>query len=99
MKQIIYATVCLMTILAGCSKNWDTHYGEEEGTVSSLNLLDYLKSQPQYSAFVARLEEYDLAEELKRDRNLTIWAVSNEKMSTLEALGEATKFILRYHIN
>lgn len=99
MKKIIYAAVCLMTILAGCSKNWDTHYGEEEGTVSPLNLLDYLKSQPQYSAFVAKLEEYDLAEELKRDQNLTIWAVSNEKMSTLEALGEDTKFILRYHIN
>src|SRR5690606_12607878 len=99
MKKIIYAAVCLMTILAGCSKNWDAHYGEEEGTVSPLNLLDYLKSQPQYSDFVAKLEQYDLAEELERDQNLTIWAVSNEKMSALEALGEDTKFILRYHIN
>ena len=99
MKKIIYAAICLVTILAGCNKKWDTHYGEEEGTVSPLNLLDYLKSQPQYSAFVAKLEQYDLAEELERDQNLTIWAVSNEKMSALEALGEDTKFILRYHIN
>ncbi|MBD1424695.1 fasciclin domain-containing protein [Sphingobacterium arenae] len=99
MKQIIYATVCLVTILVGCNKNWDTHYGEEEGTVSSLNLLAYLKSQPQYSDFVAKLEEYDLAAELARDQNLTIWAVSNEKMGALNNLGEDTEFILRYHIN
>src|SRR5690606_21294218 len=66
---------------------------------SSLNLLAYLKSQPQYSDFVAKLEEYDLAAELARDQNLTIWAVSNEKMGALNNLGEDTEFILRYHIN
>src|SRR5690606_28183390 len=99
MKQILYAAVCLVTILAGCNKNWDTHYGKEEGTVSPLNLLDYLKSQPQYSDFVAKLEEYDLAEALKRDQNLTVWAVSNENMGALEDSGEDTQFILRYHIN
>lgn len=99
MKQIIYTIVCLFTILTSCQKNWNTHYGDEEATVSSLNLLDYLKAQPQYSSFVAKLEEYGLAAELARDQNLTVWAVTNEKMSTLETLGEDTKFILRYHIN
>ncbi len=99
MKQIIYTAVCLFTILTSCQKSWDSHYGEEEATVSSLNLLDYLKSQPQYSSFVAKLEEYDLAGELERDQNLTVWAVSNEKMAALNALGEDSKFILSYHIN
>ncbi|MBD1420476.1 fasciclin domain-containing protein [Sphingobacterium chuzhouense] len=99
MKQIIYTAVCLLTILTSCQKSWNSHYGEEEATVSSLNLLDYLKSQPQYSSFVAKLEEYGLAEELSRDQNLTIWAVSNEKMAALNSLGEDSKFILRYHIN
>lgn len=99
MKQIIYTVVCLFTILTSCQKSWDSHYAEEEATVSSLNLLDYLKTQPQYSSFVAKLEEYDLAEELERDQNLTVWAVSNEKMAALNALGEDSKFILSYHIN
>ena len=99
MKKIIYAAVCIFTVLTSCQKSWNSHYGEEETNVSSLNLLDYLKTQPQYSDFVAKLEEYGLAEELSRDQNLTIWAVSNEKMAELNELGEDSKFILRYHIN
>lgn len=99
MKKIIYAAVCLFIVLTGCQKKWSSHYGEEETNVSSLNLLDYLKTQPQYSDFVAKLEEYGLAEELSRDQNLTIWAVSNEKMAELNELGEDSKFILSYHIN
>ncbi len=100
MKNIIYATLIFLVALTGCQKNWDTHYGEEEELeTSNLNLLDYLKSQPQYSEFVAKLEEYGLAEELSRDQALTVWAVSNDKMAALGSLGADTKAILSYHIN
>lgn len=100
MKNIIYATLIFLLTLTGCQKNWDTHYGEEEVLeTSNLNLLDYLKSQPQYSEFVAKLEEYGLAEELSRDQALTVWAVSNDKMAALSSLGKDAKFILSYHIN
>lgn len=99
MKNIVYIVALLVAVLStGCTKNWDSHYGEE-GTVSSLDLLAYLKTQPQYSEFVAKLEEYGLDMELERDQNLTIWAVSNDKMAALGSLGDDPEFILKYHIN
>lgn len=100
MKNIIYAALILFFAVMGCKKKWDAHYGEEDAPeMSSLNLLDYLKSQPQYSEFVAQLEEHGLAEELARDQALTVWAVSNDKMAALSSLGTDTKAILSYHIN
>ena len=103
MMKIVY--ICLLsmiTLLIGaCSKSWDDHYGEEQGqiSVSSLNLLEYLKTKPQYSEFVAKLEEFDLAQELERDQNLTVWAVSNDKMEALSSLGDDLQYVLRYHLN
>ncbi|WP_437921060.1 fasciclin domain-containing protein [Sphingobacterium sp. LRF_L2] len=99
MKNIFCLAILFTAVLfTGCKKNWDAHYGDE-GTVSNLDLLSYLKTQPEYSEFVAKLEEYGLAEELQRDQNLTIWAVSNDKMAALSSLGDDLKFILSYHIN
>ncbi|MFD1768628.1 fasciclin domain-containing protein [Sphingobacterium suaedae] len=99
MKNILcFVFLFAILLLTGCKKNWDNHYGEE-GSVSELDLLAYLKSQPQYSEFVLKLEETGLADELQRDQNLTIWAVSNDKMSALQSLGTDLKFILSYHIN
>lgn len=96
----IYSIVMLFLVLlsSGCKRNWADHYSEE-GTTSALDLLAYLKTQPQYSSFVAKLEEYDLAEELERDQNLTVWAVSNDKMAVLSSLGVDIKFVLQYHVN
>lgn len=99
MKRILYVVLTVLLLGTACQKNWDTHYSEEQQRASPLNLLDYLKSQPQYSEFVSKLEEFGLAEELKRDQSLTVWVVSNEVMATLSNMEEDLKFILSYHIN
>lgn len=100
MKNCFYLIVIFVAVFfTGCKKSWDAHYGQESGTVSDLDLLAYLKSQPQYSEFVAKLEEYDLAQELQRDQSLTVWAVSNDNMAALGGLGEDLKAVLSYHIN
>lgn len=99
MKQFIYTALCLIMILSGCQKKWDDHYNEKEVAVSSLNLLDYLKSKPEYSKFVEKLEEYGLDEELARDQDLTVWAVSNDNMDAFDFTSGDGKFILSYHLN
>lgn len=102
MKKLFYIVPLLVAVLlVGCEKKWDDHY-EQPGTVSDLDLLTYLKNQPQYSEFVAKLEEYGLAEELQRDQNLTVWAVSNDQMAALEDMAadeREAESILSFHIN
>ncbi|HMR19468.1 MAG TPA: fasciclin domain-containing protein [Sphingobacterium sp.] len=101
MKNIVLLMIALSTIVLGaCQKNWDNHYtDDQEGVASPLNVLAYLETQPQYSAFVAKLKEYGLDKELERDHTLTVWAVSNEKMAALGDIGFDEEYVMRYHIN
>ncbi|TJZ61130.1 fasciclin domain-containing protein [Sphingobacterium olei] len=102
MKNIVLFLIALSTVLmSACQKTWQDHYRDLEETevVSPLNVLDYLETQTQYSAFVAKLKEYGLDKELERDHTLTVWAVSNEKMMALSSMDFDEEYILRYHIN
>lgn len=102
MKNIALLMIILGTVLLGaCQKNWNEHYkdGEESEVVSPLNILAYLETQPQYSAFVAKLKEYGLDKELVRDHTLTVWAVSNEQMAALSDMGFDEDYVMKYHIN
>jgi uncharacterized surface protein with fasciclin (FAS1) repeats len=102
MKNIVLLLMALGTMLMGaCQKNWEDHYkeGEENEIISPLNVLAYLETQPQYSAFVAKLKELGLDKELERDHTLTVWVVPNEQMAALADLGFEEEYIMKYHIN
>ncbi|UCS94986.1 fasciclin domain-containing protein [Echinicola marina] len=104
MKNLKYIMGLLLLLSMACNEVWDEHYGLDGGdesayVVSSLNLLDYLKSIPDYSKFVEALEQYGIAEELTRDQYLSVWAVNNEAMQALESMDLDKEFVLRYHIN
>ncbi|SUI96688.1 Fasciclin domain [Sphingobacterium spiritivorum] len=101
MKRLIFALLAAVICFSSCKKAWESHYGTTDGTttVSPLNLLDYLKSKPEYSKFVAKLEETGLVQELQRDQYLTVWAVSNEQMDRLAQLNLDEKYVMGYHIN
>ncbi|GGH06087.1 fasciclin domain-containing protein [Sphingobacterium alkalisoli] len=102
MKNIFLILTAVITMLiGGCQKGWEDHYGtkETDEIVSPLNLLEYLKSQPQYSAFLAKLEEYGIDKELERDQTLTVWVVTNDKMAQLTEMDFDEDYVLKYHIN
>jgi len=102
MKKFTILIYTLIFGLLSCQKTWNDHYTEAEisdGVVSPLNLLDYLKSVPEYSKFVAKLTETGLDEELSRDQYLTVWVVNNEQMEKLEQMDLDETFVLKYHIN
>lgn len=107
MNRIIFALIFLCAGLTGCQDKWEDYYkqkgeGSQTGSVSDLNLLDYLKGQSQYSEFVKLLEETGVAEELTREQVLTVWVPTNETMPKAEiaAMSAEDKITLcKNHIN
>ncbi|AWW33336.1 fasciclin domain-containing protein [Echinicola strongylocentroti] len=104
MKNFKYILGLLVLLCVACEETWDEHYGlegtdETAQVVSELNLLDYLKANPDYAKFVEALEEQGIAEELTRDQYLSVWAVNNEGMEALQQMDMEAEFVLRYHIN
>lgn len=93
---------CLAVATLACQKKWDEHFkgdGDTDSIVSPLNLLEYLQSVPEYSRFVEKLEELEIADELTRDQNLSIWVVANDQMDRLATLGFDEQYVMAYHIN
>ncbi|HEY4784853.1 MAG TPA: fasciclin domain-containing protein, partial [Bacteroidales bacterium] len=99
----IFIIGLLVLLFASCKDKWDDHYSlnsmGNDSIVSNLNLLDYLRTQPQYSKFVDALEKTGVAQELSRDQYLTVWAVDNDAMSQLESIGMVDTFVMQYHVN
>ncbi len=104
MKKLTYILTGFIIFMVSCTDNWEEHYGLESAedassVVSPLNLLEYLKTQPQYSGFVEALEKTNVAEQLTRDQFLTVWAVNNQAMEELSAIGLPDTTIVKYHVN
>ncbi|MCA5003867.1 fasciclin domain-containing protein [Sphingobacterium bovistauri] len=102
MKNIILIwTAMMMFLIIGCQKKWPDHYSlvENSDVKSSLTLLEYLKTKPEYSKFVEKLVQYGLDKELTRDQTLTVWVVNNDRMNQLASLGYEEEYIMKFHIN
>jgi uncharacterized surface protein with fasciclin (FAS1) repeats len=112
MKTIKYLLILSALVYAACADKWDEHYGlnssdKEASVVSPLNLLEYLKTQPQYSKFVEELEKTNVAEELTRDQYLTVWVVNDDAMSEFDSIKSiqystfslTDTFLAKFHIN
>ncbi|MBN1925643.1 MAG: hypothetical protein JW798_07405, partial [Prolixibacteraceae bacterium] len=74
---IILATVLF---LFSCNDKWDTYYNdqEEDLEISPLTLYEYFEGEAVYSQFFSLLKDYDVADQLARDQELTVWAVRDE---------------------
>ena len=107
MNKNIWIGICLLLLgMCSCNSKWDDYFSEnseigEETVVSNLNLLDYLKSQENYSAFVTLLEETGYDAELSRNQILTVWVPGNEVLTTVTANMDLKnkKRLVKNHIN
>lgn len=100
LKMLALVFTLSLSVFFGCNEKWNPHYNEGSTVVSDLNLLEYLKTKPEYSKYVEVLERTGVAEELTRDQNLTVWVVNNDGMAPLDQQTvPSDTFIIRFHIN
>ncbi|MGL5683758.1 MAG: fasciclin domain-containing protein [Marinifilaceae bacterium] len=104
MKNIFKLSIlfCLLWSLFACEDTWDKHFKQEGAQgmeISTENLMEYLRSQPQYSRFVQLLDETGVGEELTKNQVLTVWAVSNDQLPELPTDAQIRKSIALHHIN
>ncbi|MFD2036838.1 fasciclin domain-containing protein [Belliella marina] len=104
MKNLKYLIILSLIGFWACSETWDEHYGMQENSditmvVSPLNLLEYLRTNPEYSKFVEALERTGVARELERDQYLSVWAVKNSDMDVLVGLDLDEAYVMKYHVN
>lgn len=107
MNKNIWLCGCLLLFAVwSCNSNWDDYFSMEkevgdETVVSELNLMDYLKTQSEYSVFVSLLQETGYDADLSRNQVLTVWAPLNENLSAaIAGMNLANKKrLVRNHIN
>lgn len=106
MKKIISKLFVLLLLFTGCQDDWSDYYkdsegGETDASGATVNLLDQLKSIPEYSEFVKLLEETKISEELTRNQVLTVWAPTNASIpAEVATMSEKDKTTLcKNHIN
>lgn len=117
-KKIFTGLFLILLGITGCQDKWDSHYenkegGDEASSESSLNLLEYIQSIPEYSEFVKLLEETEISAELAKKQILTVWIPENGNIpaeisaplsgglteeQAAEALKEKRQFV-KNHIN
>ena len=105
MRKIYNALWIVSTLfcLLSCEEQWDKHYEGDKALTNAqtdLKIMDWLKTQPEYSAFCALMEETGVADDLNKDQVLTCWAVSNDNMPDLSGKTPVEKKqIAQHHVN
>lgn len=101
MKAKTYSVIVLLLIVISftfCTKEWETHYKEEESSVN-VQLWDTLKSSEEYSEYVKYMELLKLDTIVKSDKIKTLFVPSNEAMNQyLSGDTAGLTEVLKYHI-
>lgn len=84
--------------LAGCSDEWDDHYGPE-GAAASQTLMQLIEADGQCSRFAEAVKAYGLDTLLASDQSFTVWAPTDEAMASFTTDGSDVEHFLQNHIN
>jgi len=87
----------LLIFVAGCNKEWDPHYNNYPETVDQ-NFWDAMQSDANISQFVQVLKDYKLDTLFESDIPYTVFAPSNEALSSFIGSGTFNDVIIKYHI-
>lgn len=102
MKYIGLIALMGWLALSGCEDALEDYYGDEDlPGLSSVEIIDRLKSEPGYSEFVALLEETGYAGELQKDLLFTVWAPQDATMpDTVKRMSlESKKELVENHLS
>lgn len=97
--KIFFCMTMAMVLLSSCQDDaWDSHYGASSET-PSLNVIQVLEQNPQYSDFTAVIKAQHLDTLLSQDQTFTVWAPTNDAMRTFVSDGQDVNHLLKNHIN
>lgn len=103
MNRIIWIMILLLAAMVACNDEWDNYYhGENQETIDIVSgtLLEYLKSDERFSAFLELAEEAGLDEELAKEHNMTLWVpVSGVYAGAAEMTLKQKQQLIRNHLN
>lgn len=100
MKARLFLNITMsLALLSSCQDNaWDDHYGTTDNT-PSLNIMQLLEQNPQYSSFCQVIKSQHLDSLLTQDQSFTVWAPTNNAMATYQSDGNDIDHLLKNHIN
>lgn len=82
-----------------CKEEWEAHYAALPTDKSELNLYEYIKSQPDLSAFTKMLELTGYDSILSKPQTFTVWAPTNEALKGLNTTDPTLALeIIKNHI-
>jgi hypothetical protein len=100
MKKLYFLLACLVLVFASCNDKWADYYFGISGTEEEVDMtvVQYLETHPEYAKFYTMLKTNGLDDELKKDQQITLWAV---KDAAMDASGIQSNDTLRmkYHMN
>lgn len=99
-KHIISLCFAAALVVTGCQDNeWDDHYGVG-GNTATESIIQILEGNSRYSQFVDVVRAQHLDTLLRGDQTFTVWAPTNEAMSTYNSADtDVLTHFLQNHIN
>lgn len=90
--------VATMPMLSSCSE-WDDHYGTDDQSVSSHNLMELLASNPETSTFASIVRQSGYDKLLEGSQSYTVFAPTNEALANYkETRIDSLKRLVNNHI-
>jgi len=96
--HILLLVLLLLLFLAGCQKEWDTHYLPAESTVN-LPMWDQLKENSSFSNFVEYMETTKLDLLFESNQQFTLFVPNNQAFDAVPDSIEINTFILNHLIS
>jgi hypothetical protein len=77
----IFGVITLMSVVfTSCTDVWDAHYAQINSQKSTLNLYQYMQSQPNLSRFTQMLKIVGYDSVLSKPQTYTVWAPVNSAL-------------------
>jgi len=102
-KQVfipIYLLIAFLIVaINSCSDTWDAHYSKVNAKKSTLNLYQYMQTQPDLSRFVEMLKIVGYDSILSKPQTYTVWAPVNRALQSVSMKDTASiSEIVKNHI-
>lgn len=100
-KFFLYSFIAVTIVAIGACQDsaWDDHYDDHSSSAVSMNLVEALKANSQFSDFLTVITQQGLDTLLSADQSFTVWAPTNAAMAAYSADGNAIDHFIKNHVS